>query len=197
MPPKAQFHLLGWITLLLFPLPAFLVLHYFEDVSLADFFQKDKLTLSMVLLGVNAGVFYAFIILILGQFPVFQEQSMRQVRMIRSLRLNWGDILFISICAGVGEELLFRAGMQFYLGPWITSFIFVAIHGYFSFTSWKKNLPGLAVLPFILLLAFGFEAYGLWFAIAAHATYDFVLFSCFVTPDDQSIQRKRKFTTLK
>jgi hypothetical protein len=188
MRPKTQFHLLGWVTLIVFPLPAFLVLHYFEGISLGEFFQKDKLTLSMVLLGVNAGLFYAFIILILGQFPAFQEQSVRQVRMIKALRLNWGDILFISICAGVGEELLFRAGMQFYLGPWLTSLIFVAIHGYFSFTSWKKNLPGIAVLPFILLLAFGFEAYGLWFAIAAHATYDFVLFSFFVTPKKEVIQ---------
>lgn len=183
MRPKTQFHLLGWVTLILFPMPAFLVLHYIEGISLSEFFQKDSLSLSMVLMGINAGLFYAFIILILGQFPAFQEQSMRQVRMIKSLRLNWGDILFISICAGVGEELLFRAGMQFYLGPWITSFIFVAIHGYFSLTSWKKNLPGIAVLPFILLLAFGFEAYGLWFAIAAHVTYDFVLFSFFVTPE--------------
>lgn len=141
MRPKTQFHLLGWVTLIVFPLPAFLVLHYFEGISLGEFFQKDKLTLSMVLLGVNAGLFYAFIILILGQFPAFQEQSVRQVRMIKALRLNWGDILFISICAGVGEELLFRAGMQFYLGPWLTSLIFVAIHGYFSFTSWKKTCP--------------------------------------------------------
>jgi membrane protease YdiL (CAAX protease family) len=92
------------------------------------------------------------------------------------MNLNVGDAIFLSFCAGFGEELLFRSGMQYYLGIIVTSLIFVAIHGYLNPKNWRYSLYGLLVLPFILLISLGFETFGLWFAIAAHFSYDAVLF---------------------
>jgi membrane protease YdiL (CAAX protease family) len=38
------------------------------------------------------------------------------------------------------------------------------------------NLYGLLVLPFILILGYSFETYGLWFVASAHFSYDLLLF---------------------
>src|SRR5690554_7082925 len=96
--------------------------------------------------------------------------------MLKNLKLNWADIIFMSFCAGFGEEILFRAGLQTWFGPWLTSFIFIAVHGYFSPTSLKKNALGILLFPFILLLSFAYEIFGLWFCVAAHFSYDLLMF---------------------
>jgi len=46
--------------------------------------------------------------------------------------------------------------------------------------NWRFSLYGLIILPFIVLLSYGFEFFGLWFAIAAHFAYDAVLFTAIV-----------------
>ena len=177
MKPKMQFHLLGWITLLVFPLPAWFVMHYFLGWELADFFGFEDLSLSMLFYGFNVGAYYALFLMLVSQFDLFNEVSKRQVKLIASLNLNCFDAVFISFCAAVSEELLFRVGIQYFLGPIWTSIFFVAIHGYFSFKNLKNNLQGLFILPFTFVLAFGYEEYGLWFSIAAHFFYDLLLFS--------------------
>ena len=107
---------------------------------------------------------------------VFDKLPTRIETIVKNMRLNFWDCLLISICAGVGEELLFRSGVQFYLGPIITSIIFVAIHGYLNPMNWRMSLYGLIVLPFIFIISYGFYEFGLWFSIMAHITYDLVLF---------------------
>jgi membrane protease YdiL (CAAX protease family) len=92
------------------------------------------------------------------------------------MNLNLFDILFLSLCAGFGEELLFRAGLQLWVQPLIGSVFFVAIHGYLNPKDWDTSKFGLLVLVFIIGVSYGFEWYGLWFSMVAHASYDFVLF---------------------
>lgn len=172
-----QFHLLGWITLLVFPLPAWLIMHYLVGWEISDFFGLDDFNLPVLFYGFNVGLYYALFLMLLSQFDLFNEVSKRQAKLIASLNLNWLDAIFISFCAAVGEELLFRVGIQYFLGPIWTSIVFVAIHGYFSFKTLKNNLQGMLILPFTFVLAFGYIEYGLWFSIAAHFSYDLLLFS--------------------
>lgn len=179
MVPRAQFHILGWITLLIFPIPALWALYSFEDISPWEVMELDQLLQPTTLIGLQLGIFYALFALAVGQHPIFEDVSKHQTRILNALKLRWSDILFISLCAGIGEELLFRAGIQFWLGPWWTSILFVAVHGYFHPLSWRKSLYGLLVLPFIFILAFAYERYGLWFCIAAHFSYDLLLFRVF------------------
>lgn len=174
---KTSFLILGLVTLLVFPLPALWALAYFEDVHFLDVLELDQVFSSLTLIGLEFGVLYAFIVIAVGQLPAFETLSRQQRLLIEQLNLNWGDIIFISFCAGFGEEILFRAGIQHWLGPWITSIFFIAIHGYFNPFSLRKSLHGILILPFIVLLAFAYEKFGLWFVIAAHFSYDLVLFS--------------------
>ena len=173
---KQTIYLFGWITLVVFPIPTFLVLGYFEEKSFSELIDLNSILSLNNLIGILIGIIYAFIALKLLQAPVFDALPDRIESTIRAMKLSTFDMIFLSLCAGVGEELLFRVGVQYYLGPWLTAFIFVAIHGYFNPFNWRKSLYGVIVFPFILLISFAYETFGLWFCIAAHFSYDLVLF---------------------
>ncbi|HLW29417.1 MAG TPA: CPBP family intramembrane glutamic endopeptidase [Brumimicrobium sp.] len=176
MRPKAQFHILSLVTLLIFPAIGLLLLWFFEDIELLSVFELDEVFTPLTLLGLEFGFIYGFLVIAVSQFPIFEELSKSQTQILKNLNLNWADIIFMSLCAGFGEEILFRAGIQTWLGPWLTSFLFIAVHGYFSPISWRKNLLGILLFPFIILLSFAYEAFGLWFCIAAHFSYDLLMF---------------------
>ncbi len=181
---KKQLYLLGLVTLVVFPLPTFFVLGWLEEKELLSIFEFDSFTWKPVLLGLGLGIGYAIIALQLMKASVFEKLPSRIEHIVKAMNLNLLDCLFISICAGVGEELLFRSGVQYYLGPILTSTLFVAVHGYLNPWNWRMSLYGLIVLPFILLIAYGFIYFGLWFAITAHFVYDFVLFLSISREDD-------------
>lgn len=167
---------MGLITLLIFPIPTFLGLWYFESIYLSEIFQLENLNYLKLGIGIEIGILYAFIALLFMNAPVFDKLPTRVETIVKNMNLSILDCVFLSICASVGEELLFRSGVQFYLGPFITSVIFVAIHGYLNPFNWRMSIYGLIVLPFILIISYGFEEFGLWFAIGAHFSYDLVLF---------------------
>ena len=168
--------ILGLITLLVFPIPTFLVHYYSNDFSPWFILQFNKLTVLNVGLGLQFGVAYGFLAILFLKSPIFDQLPTKIDDLVRSMNLNFGDALFLSFCAGFGEEILFRSGVQYYLGALITSVLFVAVHGYLNPMNWRYSLYGLIVLPFIVFLSLGFIHFGLWFAIAAHFAYDAVLF---------------------
>ena len=168
--------ILGLITLLVFPIPTFLVHYYANKIAPCEILQFDNLNILNVGLGLQFGFVYGVLAYILLKSPVFDKLPTKIDDLVRSMNLNYGDALFLSFCAGFGEELLFRSGVQYYFGVAITSIFFVAIHGYLNPMNWRYSLYGLIVLPFILLISLGFSEFGLWFAISAHFAYDVVLF---------------------
>lgn len=176
MHPKLQFHLLGWVTLLVFPALGMWLLWYFEEIDLITALELNNIFSPLSLLGIELGLFYGLIVLLVSQADIFKEMSSHQERLFRSLDLKWGDIIFMSLCAAIGEEILFRVSLQTWFGPFLTSIIFVAVHGYFNPFSLKKSALGFLLLPFILLLSYGYEEFGLWFAIGAHFSYDLLMF---------------------
>ncbi len=175
---------LGLITLLIFPIPTFYVLTKWEDFTLIDILEHELFTWSNVSLGLSFGVTYAFLAIQIMKAPIFERIPLKVENLIRDMKLTIREAVFLSLCAGIGEELLFRSGIQFYIGIWPASIIFVAIHGYFSIKNPLISLYGLIVLPFIVVIAYGFEHFGLWFAVAAHFAYDLVLFLNILTDED-------------
>lgn len=173
---KSKIYLLGLITLFLFPVPSFLFLHWQKQLSIADFLELETFSFYIVSFGIAIGLLYALFAMMVMKTSIFQRIPLKIDELVRSLHLNLLDALFLSLCAGLGEELLFRTGVQSIFGIWPTAIFFVAIHGYFSLKEPLNNLYGLLVLPFILLLGYGFESYGLWFVASAHFSYDLLLF---------------------
>jgi hypothetical protein len=173
---RKTLYLLGLVTLLVFPLPALWALWYFEDISPWKVLAFDSFWSGKTLLGLEFGILYAFIAMLAFENKWIQREISKQQHLIRDLHLNLFDKVFLSFCAGFGEELLFRAGMQHWAGVWITSIVFIAIHGYLNPKKKGIFLYGLILLPFIFTLGYFLEFMGIWFAIAAHFSYDLVLF---------------------
>lgn len=188
---KSKLYLLGAITLIVFPIPAFAILYWQENTSLFDFLELKSITIFTVLNGILLGGCYALLAMAVMKLPLFEKVPLKIDALVRSLHLNTFDAIFLSLCAGIGEELLFRSGVQQFLGIWTTSILFVAIHGYFSIKQPMMNLYGLVVLPFILILGYSFETYGLWFVASAHFSYDLLLFLVLIhtKPPDLKVEQ--------
>lgn len=173
---KRSLYLLGLITLIVFPIPTFVVLYYFYNIQPLEILQFESFQIIPVGFGLQLGFIYGILALLLMKSRIFDDLPVNIEQVVKRMRLNFLDALLLSLCAGIGEELLFRSGVQFFLDPVTTSIIFIAIHGYLNPLNWRMSIYGLIILPFVLLISYGFEYFGLWFAIAAHFMYDFVLF---------------------
>jgi len=185
---KRSIYIIGFITLILFPIPAYLYWFWQEGITLKEFIRWEEIWKAETVFGMVFGVIYAFFALLFMGAPVFRKMPNRVENLVRRMNINIFEAVFLSICAGVGEELLFRAGLQQLFGVWITSILFVAIHGYLNPFNWRMSLYGLLVLPFILLISFGYNTFGLWFSIGAHFSYDLILFLTILNEKDKFIE---------
>lgn len=90
---------------------------------------------------------------------------------VQRVRDRW----FLSICAGVGEELFFRGALQFWSGIVLTAVLFVAIHGYLDPRRARTMRYG--VLLTVFMIGFGLMAahWGLVAPILAHIVFDVIL----------------------
>src|SRR5690606_14751744 len=91
-------------------------------------------------------------------------------------KLSRAGMLVLSLCAGIGEELFFRAGIQPFLGIWWTAILFVFIHGYLDPRNWRISIYGLVMVGIIAWFGYRFETIGIVAAMIAHAAFDFILF---------------------
>jgi membrane protease YdiL (CAAX protease family) len=66
--------------------------------------------------------------------------------------------------------------IQPWLGIITTSFMFISLHGYLSYSSWPKVIFGLILFAVGTLLGILGEYVGLLAAIVAHILYDIVAF---------------------
>lgn len=173
---KTRIHFLGLITLLVFPIPALWALWYFKEINPWEVLDFNNLINPKTLLGLSWGMIYAVFSMSIFQLKIFGNELDRQEKLIQSMNLNLVDKIFLSFCAGFGEEILLRVGVQHWLGIWITSILFIAIHGYLNPKKWRLSLYGILLLPFIVSLGFWLTPMGIWFCIAAHFSYDLMLF---------------------
>ena len=164
--------MLGVLTLLMAPLGWLIV----GTPSIASFLQLEKCSLTWTIIGSEFGFVFGFFMIVLTNIGSESTSISAQIATIKSLHLTVFELLFLSICAGFGEEILFRLALQEWLHPFIAAVFFVAIHGYINPKDWSTTKYGIFVLFFIIVISYALEPLGIWFCIAAHVTYDFVLF---------------------
>ena len=116
--------LFGWLTLLLFPIPGYLLQFYFNQFSIIEFLSLSDFKVIPIVYGLCLGIFYGFIAYLFMQAPFFEKVPVKINHLVRDMKLNVRDGLFLSLCAGIGEEFLFRQGIQPFIGPFITSILF-------------------------------------------------------------------------
>lgn len=108
---------------------------------------------------------------------LIQRSMMKPVRnffvqFLKPFEFRLVDIVFIAACAGIGEELLFRATIQPVLGIWLTALLFVALHGYLSIHNWPLTIYGIFMVFVAAGLGYLFREAGIIAAIAGHFAID-------------------------
>jgi len=187
---RRTFFLLGLLTLVGFSSVGGWVIEQFQDIRFISLFQTEIPWYTQIGIGLLYGIVTATGAWLIVQSDLLTDTRTFFARIIQQLRLSIFDILFISFCAGVGEEILFRGAIQPYLGIWITAILFVAIHGYLNPKNWRLSVYGIYMCLVIGGMGYLCDYLGITTAIAAHFAIDVVLLYALVrTPLPQ-----KKFT---
>lgn len=125
--------------------------------------------------GVLYGGITAFVAWVIVSLPLLSATRSFFVNLIQPLHLSWWAIIYISLCAGIGEELFFRGALQPYLGIWLTSIVFVALHGYLNPWNWRLSIYGVFMTFAIAGLGYLTQHLGLLSAMVAHTVIDVYL----------------------
>ncbi|MCI5058717.1 MAG: CPBP family intramembrane metalloprotease [Flavobacteriales bacterium] len=172
---KNLFVFLGIFTLVGFSLIGGLIVIYIIKQPFASIFSHGFHWLYQLAIGLVYGLITAFLGWQIIKSKLLTDTKSFYTKLIEDLDLNIWDILFISACAGIGEEILFRAAVQYYLGIWITAVIFVAMHGYLNPKNWKLSIYGGFMTLVIVGIGYMFEYIGMISAMAAHFAIDVYL----------------------
>lgn len=163
-------------TLIGFPLIGWGILSIFEDNALSIIFRSSVNIWIQIPTGIALGFILGYGAKFIVEQPFLSDVQEKYSKVIAGLKLNEWQIIFISLCAGFGEELLFRGAIQPLIGLWITAIIFVAIHGYLNPRDWKMTVYGVYMTIAIAALGYYTDYIGVVGASLAHAGIDYVLF---------------------
>jgi len=167
--------ILGLVTLIGMPLLAILLAWIFNlDYNLKQWFLPENFW-KQLLIGLVYGLIIAIIASWITERKFMTKVKSKYSRLLGNLNLSWFDVFFLSVCAGIGEEILFRFALQRLTGVWIAAIIFVAIHGYLNYKD--RALCVYGVFMVIASAGFGYLTLklGLLSAMVAHITVDVYL----------------------
>lgn len=125
--------------------------------------------------GVGAGLIIAWLAWWIIARPEMADVRMRYAGLVREFMPDRSIQLAVSLCAGIGEELLFRGALQHWLGIPLTAALFVALHGYLPLRNGPLLRYGLFLTIAMMGVGWAADHCGLLLAIAAHAAIDAVL----------------------
>lgn len=177
---------MGLATLVAFPFVGWLMLFFLPEswgLSFWDMFHIENEHYYLLPIFLSIGIIFGLFVIWMTELDYFEKSMGKYKNLLDNFSLNTFYVIFLSICAGVGEEIFFRGALQpliiFFtdmsIGIWTTAIFFVAIHGYFSYKNKRVNIFAMLLTLFIGFLGWGAYEYTLWLAIAAHFSYDLVL----------------------
>lgn len=167
--------ILGWATLLVFSVGGAAIMVLFQGRDPMEAIMGPARLPLQIVLGAGAGLVTGFTAWWIVQRRFMRPVLYRYADLVGPLMAFRSDRIFVSICAGIGEELFFRGALQHWAGIPITAVLFVALHGYLDPRSWRISLYGGFMT--IAMIGFGSLAarYGLLAPMIAHAIVDVVL----------------------
>jgi membrane protease YdiL (CAAX protease family) len=175
-PSRELFMRMGLLTVLV-PLVIVSILYYFNATEFMIPVIIGKMSLLFQIgIGVAGGFVLSGMTWLMGQWKYLDDVNFDYTLRLGIFNFSFQEILFLSFCAGVGEEIVFRGMIQPWLGILTTSFMFIALHGYMSYSSWPKVIFGLILFAVGTVLGILGAYVGLLAAIVAHILYDIVAF---------------------
>ncbi|NBC66225.1 MAG: CPBP family intramembrane metalloprotease [Bacteroidetes bacterium] len=163
----------GLVWLLL----ANLIIYYVQETKLAELFFAGYHFLIQIGVGLISGVIFGFAGLGLIRLQTFKRilNEYAIIRQVKQMDLSVKEIVYVSLIAGISEEILFRGAIQPVIGIWWTSFLFIGIHGYIRLKTIPHILYSLFTFALSTMLGALFIYIGLISAMAAHFIYDVVV----------------------
>ena len=144
------FQLMALFTIIGLSLAGILIIVFFQDRSLSEALCNGLKWHWQILIGLAFGIGIGGIGSIAVNHSVFDEVRFFFNDLFKESDVKLIDIIFISVAAGVGEEILFRAGIQYFLGVWLTSFLFILLHGYM-----KNSKPWFLISMIMVVISSG------------------------------------------
>ncbi len=156
---------------------ATLLILFVQETSLLHILFQGEQFLTQLLAGIISGGVFGVFGAVMVHVPKLKAvlEDYHIIKQLKELKLNNTDIVQVSVVAGITEEILFRGAIQPIIGIWLTSLLFIGIHGYIRFkTIWHVLFT---VFTFLLSMILGwlFIYFGLVAAITAHAVYDLIV----------------------
>lgn len=177
---------MGWVTLILFPLVALLILHFVSG-DWQFVFQNGIEVYYQIPIGIALGLGLGYGLRALLKTPAFADLTHKYSAMLGEFDLNPQEFTFLSVCAGIGEEILFRGCIQFYAGIYVTAIIFVALHGYLNPLNRKILLYGIVLTAIFIGVGFLMSFIGIYTCIILHIIIDIILFGHLATEAQNKI----------
>lgn len=171
---------LGLFTLVGMSIGAVIIDRFSETVDIASMIMSLKPLWMQTVIGIAIGLVSGYAAYALIQRPFMAPVRDKYSAMFGEFDLGISEIWFISFCAGVGEELLFRGALQPLLGIPLTSVIFVAIHGYLNPANWRLSIYGIFMTCVIALIGWSAQYFGLITAVFAHMIIDVILLGALI-----------------
>ena len=177
VPDKKRLQYFSWLTLLGMSAIGILLITYLQKRDVETVLLGDRPLYAQVLSGLFFGSLSALLAILLIRGKKFKSVRSFFEILMHELNPSFFNILFYSFCAGVGEEVLFRAGLQPLIGIWPASVIFVMLHGYINPSNLTLSVYGVFLV--IICSGFGylFKYFGLTSSAIAHFIYDVAMFS--------------------
>ncbi|HLP11314.1 MAG TPA: CPBP family intramembrane glutamic endopeptidase [Flavobacteriales bacterium] len=167
--------LMGYTTLILFPLVAILVL-YFVSGSWQFIFKNGWPIYAQIPIGIALGLAIGLGLREMLKTKPFAELTHKYAGFLGDFELSRPEYVFLSVCAGVGEEILFRGCIQYYAGIVPTAIIFVAMHGYLNpFDRWV-TVYGIVLTAIFIGVGYVMAFSGIYVCIILHIVIDVILF---------------------
>lgn len=180
---KRQVLLLGLLTLLVMPAIGALLIYFLSDITITERLTGPYPWWKQVLLGIPLGLTSAWGAKYIIDLPKMSATKRQADAMIAGLHLNKSEMVFLSFCAALGEELLFRGAIQgliLPLSPLLaiggSSILFVAIHGYLNPKAGKIAWYGIYLVVIVSIWGVLSEEIGIFVAIVSHFIVDVYLF---------------------
>lgn len=178
--PKIDGHkllLVSVISGLIWLLIANLIIYYAQESTLAALFFDGMNPVLQVGIGLASGCIFAAGALALIKIPSFKKilEEYAIIRQVREMNLSVNEMVYVSLIAGISEEILFRGAIQPVIGIWWTSLLFIAVHGYIRLNSVTHVLYSIFTFALSMILGVLFMHVGLISAMAAHFIYDVIV----------------------
>ena len=162
-------------TIVLFGGLGMVIIPYVRPAGLSTFLLGNERLWLQLLIGLVVGFVTAKAAWQIVELPFLADTKRFFADLIGPIKLSIPQIVFISLCAGIGEELFFRGAIQPMLGIWVTSILFVLLHGYLNPFNVSLSIYGLYMVVVIGVLGLITEHIGIIAAMTAHSVIDVVL----------------------